>query len=118
MSRFTRVLCICLVAYPVFCQSASKYQVATIAHVRQHQAAQGAASEGVSYDVEVQVGNKIYVVLYTPPLEAETVKYAAGRQLLVLVGEKTITYNDILGRSLVVPILSQKPAKDPKQPKG
>ena len=29
-----------------------------------------------------------------------TVKYAAGRELLVLVGEKTIRYNNILGQSL------------------
>jgi len=40
----------------------------------------------------------------------ETVKYAAGRELLVLVGKKTITYNDILGRSFTVPIQSQKAA--------
>ena len=118
MFRFMRVICICLLAYPAFCQSASKYQVATIARVKQHQAAEGAASEVVSYDVDVQVGDKIYVVLYTPPLDKETVKYAAGRQLLVSVGEKTITYNDIMGRSMVVPILSQRPAKDPKQPKS
>ena len=118
MFKFIRVLCICLVAYPAFCQSGSKYQVATIAQVKQHQAAEGTSSEVVSYDVDVQVGNRIYVVLYTPPLGTETVKYAAGRQLLVLVGEKTMTYNDILGRSVVMPILSQRPAKDPKQPKS
>jgi hypothetical protein len=38
-----------------------------------------------------------------------------GRQLLVLVGKKTIEYNDILGQSLEVPIISQKPAADAKQ---
>jgi hypothetical protein len=45
----------------------------------------------------------------------ETIKYAAGRELLVQVNEKTITYNDILGQSLEVPIVSQKP--DAKQVK-
>ena len=39
----------------------------------------------------------------TPP------KYATGRELLVLVGKNTITYNDMLGRSLQVPIESQRP---------
>jgi hypothetical protein len=37
-----------------------------------------------------------------------TVKYVAGRQLLVHVGKNTITYNDILGRSQEVPIVSQR----------
>jgi hypothetical protein len=44
-----------------------------------------------------------------------TVKYAAGRELSVLVGKKTITYNDILGQSQEVPIVSQRSAT--KQPK-
>jgi len=45
------------------------------------------------------------------------VKYAAGRELLVLVGEKTITYNDILGQSRDVAILRRKSAVQTKQPK-
>jgi hypothetical protein len=44
-------------------------------------------------------------------------KYAAGRDLLVSVGKDTITYNDILGRSLQVPIESQRPVTEPKQSK-
>jgi len=35
----------------------------------------------------------------------------------VLVGKNTITYNDMLGRSLQVPIESQRPAAEPKQSK-
>jgi hypothetical protein len=42
------------------------------------------------------------------------VKYAAGRDLLVLVGKNKITYNDILGQSYDVPIESQSPAAKPK----
>jgi hypothetical protein len=42
-------------------------------------------------------------------------KYATGHELLVLVGKSTITYNDILGRSLQVPIESQRPVTEPKQ---
>jgi hypothetical protein len=57
------------------------------------------------------------VVLYTPPLGQETVKYAAGRELLVLVGKRTIRYNDILGQSFEVPIESQTPAAKSKQAK-
>jgi len=61
------------------------------------------------------VGDTIYFVLYTPPLGEETVKYSAGRDLLVLVGKRTIRYNDILGQSFEVSIESQKPAAKPKQ---
>jgi hypothetical protein len=39
-----------------------------------------------------------------------TVKYVAGRQLLVHVGKNTIPYNDIVGRSRKVPIVSQRQA--------
>ena len=57
------------------------------------------------------------VVLYTPPLGELPPKYAAGRELLVLVGKNTITYNDMLGRSLQVPIETQRPAAERKASK-
>ena len=112
MLKLICVICICLMTFPVFCQPASKYQVATITDVKVHQTAGGGASDVLSYDVSVKVGDTIYVALYTPPLRENTVKYAAGRNLLVLIGRTTITYNDILGRSFEVPIISRKPVTD------
>jgi hypothetical protein len=111
-------LILILTMFPAFGQSTSKYQVGTITEVKVHQAAGSAASDAASYDVSVKVGDTVYVVLYTPALGEETAKYAAGRDLLVLVGKNTITYNDILGRSFAVPIESQKPAANLKQPKS
>ncbi len=99
--------------FPAFGQSTSKYQVGTITEVKAHLAAEN-ASDTASYDVSVKVGGTIYVVLYTPALGEDTVKHAAGRDLLVLVGKNTMTYNDILGRSYEVPIKSQKPAESQK----
>src|SRR6266850_1436695 len=116
MLRLLGLVCIFLTTFPAFCQSTSKYQVGTITEVKVHQAA--GASDAASYDVSVKVGDTIYVVLYTPALGEETIKYAAGRDLLVLVGKNTITYNDILGRSFAVPIESQKPAANLKQSKS
>ena len=111
MLKLVGILCICLTAFPAFSQSASKWQVATITEVKIHQTAEKVgASDATSYDVSVKVGDTIYVVLYTPPLREETVKYAAGRELLVLVGKSTIRYNDMLGQSYDVPIESQRPA--------
>jgi hypothetical protein len=111
------VFLICLTMFQAFGQSTSKYQVGTITEVKVHQGAGSGASDAVSYDVSVKAGNIVYVVLYTPPMGEENVKYAAGRDLLVLVGKNTITYNDIMGRSFSVPIQSQKPAANLKPSK-
>ena len=118
MLRLAGLFCFCLTMFSAFGQSTSKYQVGTITEVRAHQAAGSGASDVASYDVSVKVGETIYVVLYTPPLGEPTVRYAAGRDLLVLVGKNTITYNDILGRSFAVPIESQKPAANLKESKS
>ena len=118
MLRLVGLVLIFLTTFSAFGQSTSKYQVGTITEVRAHQAAGGGASDAASYDVSFKVGDTVYVVLYTPALGEETVKYAAGRDLLVLVGKNRITYNDILGRSYDVPIESQKPAAMPKQSKS
>jgi hypothetical protein len=115
MLRLVGLVCTVLAVFPAFGQSSSKYQVATITEVKTHQPAGRGVSDAASYDVAVKVGDTIYVVLYTPPLGEETVKYSAGRDLLVLVGKRTIRYNDILGQSFEVPIESQKPAAKPKQ---
>ena len=105
------VLCICLSAFAAYSQSpSSKYQVATIMVVKPHTVAPATDDSVSSYDVSVRVGDVVYVVLYTPPPGVRSVQYAAGRELLVLVGSKTITYNDILGNSLEVPILSRNTA--------
>lgn len=118
MMRLAIVFCVFLTTLPAFCQSTSKYQVGAITEVKVHQAAGSGASDGANYDVSVKVGDTIYVVLYTPPLGEETVKYVTGRELLVLVGKNKITYNDILGRSHEVPIESQRTVPKPSQSKA
>ena len=115
MLRLLCVISICFSTFPAFCQAASTYQVATIVDVKIHQASDSGASDLARYDVSVKVGDTIYSVLYTPRFGLDTVKHKAGRNLLVLVGKNTITYNDILGESLEVPIISQKPATDAKR---
>lgn len=105
------IIFICAVALPAFCEPSAKYEVATILEVKPHQSAgDSSSSEIPSYEITVKVAGTSYVVLYTDTLGTNTVKYAAGRQLLVHVGKNAIIYNDILGRSQEVPIISQKPA--------
>src|SRR4029453_9256481 len=108
---------LCLLTLAAVGQSTSKYQVAIITEVKPRQAVGDDASVFASYDVSVKVGDTIYVVLYTQPLGEIPAKYLKGHELLVLVGKNTITYNDILGRSLQVPIESQRPVTEPKQSK-
>jgi hypothetical protein len=110
-------ICIGLAAVSAACQSTGKYQVGTITSVKPHQAGSGAPSGDLSYDVCVKVADTVYVLSYTPPLGMNTVQYAAGRELLVLVGKQTITYNDLLGQSHEVPIVSRRPAADTKPSK-
>lgn len=117
MRRLIGAIAMCLLSFPALCQSTSKYRVATIMEAKTHPAAEHSSSDPTSYDVAVKVDDTIYVVLYTPPLGELPPKYVVGRELLVLVGKDIITYNDILGCSLQVPIESRRPVAEPKQTK-
>lgn len=110
LRKFALIICICLCAVFAYSQSAAKtkYRIATVLEVVRHDSNGVADSSTPVYDVSVRVGNMIYVVLYTPPFGMQNAKYAAGAEVVVLVGEKTITYNDISGNSVEVPILRRK----------
>ena len=83
--------------------------------VNLHHHSSGAPNADVpQYDVSVKVGDSVYVVLYTQPSGSTGVQFAAGLQKLVLVGTDTITFNDALGRSTVVPIVQRQAL--PSQP--
>ena len=83
--------------------------------VNLHHHSSGAPNADVpQYDVSVKVGDSVYVVLYTQPRGSTGVQFAAGLQKLVLVGTDTITFNDVLGRSTVVPIVQRQAL--PSQP--
>jgi hypothetical protein len=110
-------IALCVLTFPALCQTTSKWQIAAITEVRPHPAAREDPSDPITYDVSVKVGGTIYLVRYATPAGEIAPKYATGHELLVLVGKNTITYNDMLGRSLQVPIESQRPAVEPKQSK-
>jgi len=108
--KFLRIICLSLMVLSSYGQPAQKYQVAVIVGVKAHQAAADDTPGVAGYEVSLKVEDKVYVVLYTPPLGVSTVKYAEGRNLLVMVGEKTISYNDLLGQTFEVPIISRNSA--------
>ena len=82
------------------------WQAGTITAVQPYQGPHADPSV-TSYKVSVRVGNTVYVVVHTPGPGTDIGQYATGRELVVLVREGTITYNDILGNSYQVPILSR-----------
>jgi len=98
-------------------QSSAKYQTATIMEVKAHQGTSDTDTSKPSYDVSLRVKNAVYVVLYTPPEDTGTAKYAAGREILILVGDKTIKFNDQLGNQFEMPILSKKTVASANKPK-
>ena len=101
---------------PAVSQSTPKYQVGTIIAVERFRDGGDVSSEVKTYNVSLQVKDTVYVVRYEDPLDLGTVEHVAGRDILVLVGEKTITYNDILGRSFEVPIVNREPSSSSKSP--
>ena len=90
----------------------SKYQVGTITATECHQAAH-ADTRVTSCQASLRVGDTAFGVLYAAPVGTDNVRYETGRELLVLVGEDTITYTDMLGNSFQVPILSRAPVTSP-----
>ncbi len=117
MRKLIGLIALCLLTFPALCQTTSNWQIAAITEVKPHPAAGEDASDPITYEVSVKVGSTIYLVRYTTPAGEIAPKYATGREMLVLVGKNTITYNDMLGRSLQVPIVSQRPVTDAKQSK-
>lgn len=89
----------------------SNYQHGTITAVNAHQNAPGESGHDVvRYDVSVKVGNTNYVVLFTPPNGSNTVEYSTGIDMLVLVGDNTLTFNSAVSGKTDMPILRRETA--------
>jgi len=108
MSRRLLVWIVCSLALPLFCQASSpNYQTGAITAVSAH-ASQGQDGDTTQYEVSVKVGDTVYVVLYTANSGSSDPKFAVGSEKLVLVGSDTVTFNDVLGKTAVAPILRRE----------
>ena len=106
-----RILIILLPAV-VLAQSSSTsltYQPATIIAVNPHPSGGNSNPVDALYEVSVKVNQTLYVVVTTSPSPSGIIRYAVGREVLVRVDEETITWNDIMGESHEVPIISRSP---------
>ena len=95
-------------------QSSPKYESGTVLEVKEHPGGEIPATETTPpikrYDVSVQVKDTVYVVLFTPRPGTTGFQTLAGTDVLLLVKDKTIVFNDLLGRTTEVPIISRHPA--------
>jgi hypothetical protein len=95
MPRCVGLILVIAAALAAFWQRSSEnYQVGTIVGVARHTNAPG-ESDIARYDVTLKVGNNVYVVLYSPPQGQNTVEYAAGMDILVLVKDNSIRFNKL-----------------------
>lgn len=104
------VLVLALAAVVLAQTQQPKWQVGTILSVAQHDPAQDQGGLYL-YDMTVQIGDTVYVVLYDSPLDTELGRYKNGVEVTVLVGTATIKMNDIMGRTHDLPILSSAPKR-------
>jgi hypothetical protein len=86
------------------------YQAGTILDIKLHQPAPGADTGKKEFDVSIKVGNKIYVVLYSPPGGQDFAEYGVGMNRTVFVEGDVMKLNDLLGRTRTLPVLSVKDA--------
>jgi len=113
MRRIIIVVLMCGARALAFAQtSSSSWQPGTITAVATHSYRPGEhASNTVQYDVSIEVGNTVYVVLYDPPVGSSTVEYRIGFNLLVLLGTDVLTFNQpgqLSGKAKEVPILRKE----------
>lgn len=94
--------------------SSPQYQSGLILEVKEHPGAEIPATEKTPpikrYDISVQVKDVVYVILFTPRPGMHGFQTLAGMDTLVMVQEKSMLFNDLLGRSMSAPIISQHPA--------
>lgn len=103
MSKCLSLILVITAVLSAFSQSSSStYQPGTIMGVTPHPTMPG-EPDVIRYDVTLKVGNNVYVVLYTPSQGQNTVEYAAGMDVLVLVESNSIRFTK-LGTTGEVPI--------------
>lgn len=115
MRRLWTAALVVVVALPLLSQApAEKWTVGTVMAFKPHVAsAKEAPTPTPRFDITVRVGRTDYVVLYTQVPGTAEVEYAVGRDAPVLLGAKTLSFRDKMGRKVDLPILKRMPASPP-----
>lgn len=107
---FALIIILCFAVSKSMGQDKKVYQAGTIVDIKPHPPAPGADAGKKEFDVSIKVGNKIYVVLYSPPGGQDFAEYGVGMNRTVFVEGDTMKLNDLLGRTRILPVLSVKDA--------
>jgi len=104
---------LCIIVFTAFlspCETTSStdYERGTIVAVQRHQNTSPESTRATQYEISIQIRNVVYVALYTPPPGANSVEYAAGIDVLVLVRDDSLKVPSKLSGTLELPILSRK----------
>ena len=84
------------------------WQAGTILEVKAHPSKSGDSYGPQKYDISLQVGRTIYVVLYAPKEEMPELEFYVGMARTVLVEDEFVTFNDLLGHTHPMRIVSSK----------
>jgi hypothetical protein len=107
---FAVIIILCFAGKRSLGEDKKVYQAGTIVDIKAHQPAPGTDNGKKEFDVSIKVGNKIYVVLYSPPGGQDFAEYGVGMDRTVFVEGDTMKLNDLLGRTRILPVLSVKDA--------
>jgi|SRR5580704_6647489 hypothetical protein len=107
---FALIMILCFAVRNSMGEDKKVYQAGTIVEIKVHQPASGTDTGKKEFDVSIKVGNKIYIVLYSPPGGQDFAEYGVGMDRTVFVEGDTMKLNDLLGRTRTLPILSVKDA--------
>ena len=121
----TAVVCalIAILCFTAVSSSGEKktWQAGTILEVKAHEHppdSDNAANDnaGKEYDISIKVGKKIYVALYASEKNQPEPDFYVGMRRTVLIDGDTLKFNDLLGNTHSLRILSSKdaPAQEPK----
>lgn len=107
------------VLYPTILKASGDskaWQAGTIVVVKEHKVDAGADAGpnqdtgAKQYDVSVKVGTKIYLTLYTAENGQAGPQFYVGMRRTVLIEGDTLKFNDLLGHTHTLRILSSKDA--------
>jgi hypothetical protein len=107
---FALIMILCFAVDKSMGEDKKVYQAGTIVDIKAHQQAPGTDAEKKEFDLSIKVGNKIYVVLYSPPGGQDFAEYGIGMDRTVFIEGDTMKLNDLLGRTRTLPVLSVKDA--------
>lgn len=86
------------------------WQAGTILGVKAHEQQSNSGDAARMYDISVKVGKRIYVALYTAENNEPDPGYYVGMRRTVLIDGDILKFNDLLGHTHSLRILSSKDA--------